>query len=120
MSAHLYDVYDRSDRVANLFAAVRNQKIPFIVGEFGCSHGSGKRVACESIMVEASRPEAQYGYIGWSFSGNSSTLKDLDIVEASDWSTLTPWGLTLVGGTGGIRSTAREACFFTGDPSCGN
>ena len=120
ISAHLYDVFGRSDRVSNLFSAVRSQKIPFIVGEFGCSHGSGKRVACETIMAEASRPEAQYGYIGWSFSGNSSTLKDLDVVEASDWSTLTTWGQTLVSGTGGVRSTAKEACFFTGGSACGN
>jgi mannan endo-1,4-beta-mannosidase len=106
--------------VANAFAMVREKKLPFVIGEFGCTHGSQKPVACEAIMAEASRGERQYGYIGWSFSGNDSSLQDLDIVESRDWSTLTAWGRTLINNPSGIKATAREACFFRSPLSCSN
>jgi mannan endo-1,4-beta-mannosidase len=118
ISAHLYDVYGRADSVKQVFNLVRTQKLPFLVGEFSCSHGAGKAVACETIMTEASRPDAQYGYIGWSYSGNSSYLQDLDVVKLSDWSTLTPWGTKLIHGVGGIKETSKEACFYSRSPSC--
>lgn len=120
ISAHLYDVFRTNASVANVFSMVREKKLPFIVGEFGCSHGAQKPVACEAILAEASRPDKPYGYLAWSFSGNGSSLQDLDIVELRDWSTLTPWGRTLINSPGGIKSSAKEACFFRAPLPCTN
>jgi mannan endo-1,4-beta-mannosidase len=118
ISAHLYDVFRTPSSVANVFSMVREKKLPFLIGEFGCTHGADKPVACEAILAEASRGERQYGYIGWSFSGNGSSLRDLDIVEFRDWSTLTAWGRTLINSPGGIKSTSKEACFYRAPIPC--
>ncbi len=118
ISAHLYDVYSTPKSVSNVFSIVRENKLPFVVGEFSCSHGAQKPVACETILTEASRPEKQYGYIGWSYSGNGASLRDLDIVELGDWSTLTPWGRILVNHPSGVTATAKEACYLRSPSTC--
>lgn len=118
ISAHLYDVFRSPESVVRLFDQVRSQKLPFLIGEFSCSHGVGKPVACETIMAEASRRGSEYGYIGWSYAGNDSSLNDLDVVDLKDWTTLTAWGRILVNGVGGIRATSKEACSFQGSNPC--
>jgi mannan endo-1,4-beta-mannosidase len=83
-SAHLYDVFKNPESVNHVFETVRNKQIPFLIGEFACSHGYGKSVDCETIVKQADGNAAglqKYGYIAWSYFGNSSDLSDLDIVD---------------------------------------
>ncbi len=113
LSAHLYDVFGNSAGVKTLFTNMRNAKIPFMVGEFGCSHGAGKVVACDSIMLEAQTGPYRIGTIAWSWTGNNADLADLDVVESKDWRTLTAWGSKLVQTPSyGIAETSQEACMF--------
>ena len=110
-STHMYEVFSSPQTVSDAFATVRANQIPWMVGEFGCSHGSSGQVACDTIFNEANSTSGSYGYIGWSFAGNSSDEQDLDIT--TDWNTLSnPWGTRLVTGAGGISTTAKIACFF--------
>ncbi|MFW7379804.1 MAG: glycoside hydrolase family 5 protein [Oligoflexus sp.] len=111
-SAHLYDVFDSKEKVEKVFNTVRQQNIPFLVGEFGCEHYPGQPVECEAIMKEANSQAGRYGYLAWSFSGNSGILKALDVVESSNWKELTDWGRTLLNDPNGIKYSSQTACFF--------
>ncbi len=113
-SSHLYDQYSESKRVRDIFRQIRDRKIPFIIGEFACSHYPSQTVACETIMEEASRSDAPFGYVGWSYSGNSYELSALDITFTYDWKTLTPWGEKLVNSPNGVAATGHKACLFPG------
>ena len=109
-STHMYDVFSSETAVKDAFAFIRANKIPWVVGEFGCSHGDRGAVACDSILTEASSSQGTYGYIAWSYAGNGGGLEDLDIT--SDWSNLSAWGKRLLNSPGGITATAKVACFF--------
>lgn len=111
-SAHFYDAFHNADRVREVFQTVRQMKIPFVVGEFACQHYPGQYVDCETIMAEANRNGETYGYLAWSWAGNSSDLAGLDITSNRDWRSLTDWGQQLVYGAHGIKASSRQACFF--------
>ncbi|MCX6128178.1 MAG: cellulase family glycosylhydrolase [Proteobacteria bacterium] len=113
-SSHMYDAYSSASHVRSDFNRARAQQIPFIIGEFACSHGSRGPVDCATIMEEAENASQPVGTIAWSYSGNSSDLGDLNIVSMHDWKTLSSWGENLINSTFGIKATAREACLFSG------
>lgn len=114
ISAHMYDMFSTPASVTQALAAARERKIPLMIGEFACSHGSRGPVACETILDEAAKAEQPLGLIAWSFSGNSPDLSDLNIVDGGDWQSLTPWGSKLLKTANGIAATAKEAAEFTG------
>jgi mannan endo-1,4-beta-mannosidase len=116
MSSHMYDSFSSPTTVASAFSQAKQLNIPFMIGEFGCSHGSKGPVACMDIMKEASR--AKVGLMAWSYSGNSSDLSDLDLVSASDWRTLTSFGNKILGAYAPFRSESKPACFFTPGTRC--
>lgn len=110
-SAHMYDQFNSELRVAEVFQKVKEGGIPFVVGEFACSHFAHQpTVACEAIMEEASA--SGYGYMAWSYTGNSGDLTGLDMVNRSDWTTLSEFGERIVYGEGGIAKTSQVASIF--------
>ena len=112
-SSHLYDVYSEASKVRSIFSQIREKQLPFIIGEFACDHYPYQpRVDCATIMSEASREDSPFGYIAWSYSGNSSELNKLDVVSRDDWKSLTPWGVRLVDGVDGVKQTSKEASLF--------
>lgn len=112
-SAHMYDLFNSEVRVAEVFQKVKGDEIPFVVGEFACSHFAHQpTVACEAIMKEASA--SGYGYMAWSYTGNSGDLAGLDMVNRSDWTTLSKFGRRIVEGEGGIAQTSKQASIFAG------
>ena len=114
ISSHMYDVYDTVSEVSAIFEYAYDNKIPFLIGEFACNHYSFQPlVQCDAIMNLAELYD--FGYIGWSWTGNSSDLESLDVVSNLDWSTPSSWGTKLIYGTYGIASTSKEACFFSPD-----
>lgn len=116
-SSHMYDVFSSAAKVEQSFATIREQKIPYAIGEFACDHYPDQpKVACDTIMKEANRGEQKYGFLGWSFTGNGSELKNLDVVSSDDWFSLSEWGEKLVNGPDGVRATAKAACIF--EPGC--
>ena len=59
----------------------------------------------------------EYGYLGWSWSGNSEGAESLDIVENFDANRLSSWGETLINGNNGIKATSTLATIFPADVS---
>ncbi|MCX6129794.1 MAG: hypothetical protein NTX25_12140 [Proteobacteria bacterium] len=114
-SAHFYDLYADPNKVSRAFASVRQNQIPFIVGEFACEHQPGQSVACSAIMEEASRPDSAFGYIAWSTSGNGGDLSQLNVFQddGQQWQNLSDWGRILLDGPHGIKATSQPACLFT-------
>lgn len=108
-SAHMYDLFKTDELVEDAVAAIRSKALPFIVGEFACDHGDRGPVACQKIMQEACSDGAGFGYIGWSWAGNSSDIATLDVVSPDDWQTLSKWGEVLVNSPHGVKAQAKEA-----------
>ncbi len=112
-SAHMYDEFGTSEKVQSALKYVKDNKIPFLIGEYSCNHPRGgvdKPVACSTILQETAA--SPVGTIAWSYAGNSSDLVGLDLVSVSDWKTLTPFGQTIVNGPNGMKATSKEACMF--------
>jgi mannan endo-1,4-beta-mannosidase len=106
-SVHMYEIYEQESRVRAYLEGFHEHGLPLVIGEFAADHGPGKPVAAEAIMRWAEH--YGFGYLGWSWSGNSGDLDSLDVVEDFDPARLTPWGRLLIEGPHGIRATARKA-----------
>ena len=114
-SVHMYEVYPNDSAVNGYFGAFRSMNLPLVVGEFAADH-FGAFVDANAIMARAQ----QYGigYLGWSWSGNSSNLSSLDVVQNFDPGRLTAWGSRLINGQNGIRATSRKASIFATGGGC--
>lgn len=110
-SVHMYDSYDDFTKVTTYFNNFldRSPKMPLVVGEFAADH-QGKNVDEDAIMQLAET--LGVGYMGWSWSGNSSDLATLDITNNFNASSLTTWGNRLINGTDGLKSTASVCGVF--------
>ncbi|NHK27549.1 glycoside hydrolase family 5 protein [Parvularcula flava] len=113
-SVHMYQVYDDAGTIEEYFDAFEAMKLPLVVGEFGPDH-QGEPVDEETIFRLSN--EMDIGYIGWSWSGNSAIVENLDITVDFDPETLSPWGEQLINGPGGIRETSNPAGVFLRKPS---
>ncbi|WP_341939022.1 glycoside hydrolase family 5 protein [Marinimicrobium sp. C2-29] len=118
-SVHMYDVYGDAAEVDDYFQSFSSKSVPLIVGEFAADHGAGNEVAEEAILAGA---EAYgFGYLGWSWSGNTdggedgTDLSSLDIVENFNVDTLSSWGETLIDSENGIRATSETCQCFLGN-----
>jgi mannan endo-1,4-beta-mannosidase len=109
-SVHMYDVYDSSNAVQSYFSNFLAKGLPLIVGEFAADHGSSGNVDEATIMAQAA--SRGVGYLGWSWSGNSSDLQSLDITNNFDVNSLTNWGNTLIYGSDGIANTSAACTCF--------
>ncbi|MDW6002755.1 glycoside hydrolase family 5 protein [Vibrio mangrovi] len=114
-SVHMYQVYGDYNAVNNYITSFLNKGLALLVGEFGAGH-QGSEVAEDAIMERAET--LNLGYIGWSWSGNSSENAELDIVNNWDNNSFSPWGNTLVNGVNGIRATSTPATIFTCGYQC--
>jgi mannan endo-1,4-beta-mannosidase len=108
-SIHMYGVFDTAAEVSDYLARFASAGLPLVVGEFGINHTDGNPDE-DAIMSNAQ--SRGIGYLGWSWSGNSSDVAYLDMVNGFNVSSLTPWGQRIFNGANGIRQTAREATIF--------
>lgn len=116
-SVHMYEVYDSDNAVNSYLSSFNNQGLALVIGEFAADH-YGSYVAADAIMARAE--QYGYGYLGWSWSGNSSDLSSLDIVNNFNGSSLTSWGNQLFYATNGIANTSNSASIFGGSSGDGN
>lgn len=105
-SVHMYEVYGDADDVQTYVSTFLETELALIVGEFSLTH-NGEPVAADAILATAE--SESIGYLGWSWSGNSSRLSSLDVVSDFDLNTRTPWGELLIDGAGGLAATG-ELC----------
>jgi mannan endo-1,4-beta-mannosidase len=114
MSIHMYDVYKDDATVNTYMKAFADKQYPLMIGEFASEHGANKPVAAQAILDRAK--QYGFGYIGWSWCGNSpAELAPLDISTSCGSTSLSPWGKLLVNGTNGIKSTSALASVYTGN-----
>ncbi|MCR3751878.1 cellulase family glycosylhydrolase [Lentzea californiensis] len=113
-SIHMYGVYNTADKVNAYFDSFKSAGLPLVVGEFGHNHSDGDPDE-DTILAQAQA--RGLGYLGWSWSGNSSDVAYLDMVNSFDPASLTPWGQRILNGANGIRQTSKEATIYGGgDP----
>lgn len=118
-SVHMYDVYGttpgKEGRVEQYMQAFADKNLPLIVGEFAADHGAGVENDVDEAAIMAFAEHFGFGYLGWSWSGNSTDLSSLDIVVGFDVDSLSPWGETLINGANGIRATSHMCSCFLDD-----
>ncbi|WP_265521936.1 cellulase family glycosylhydrolase [Oerskovia flava] len=108
-SVHMYEVYADGQVVTDYLERFVDAGLPLIVGEFGPSH-YGNDVDEDTILAETRR--LGLGWFGWSWSGNSGGVEDLDLVLDFDPRTPSVWGTRLIDGPDGIEETSVEASVF--------
>jgi mannan endo-1,4-beta-mannosidase len=113
-SVHMYQIYQDADTISNYMSSFIQNDLTLVVGEFGADH-IGEEVDEASVMSYAE--QYSYGYLGWSWSGNSGGTESLDIVENFDATSLSSWGETLINGDNGIKATSSTATIFGADSS---
>ncbi|WP_016700410.1 cellulase family glycosylhydrolase [Actinoalloteichus spitiensis] len=120
-SIHMYGVYDTATKVDDYLAAFQDANLPLVIGEFGHYHSDGDP---DEDAIMAGAETRGLGYIGWSWSGNSSEVGYLDMVNDFDGNSLTSWGERIFHGGNGIADTSVEASVYGEDggggtgPSC--
>lgn len=107
-SVHMYEVYQTAAPIIAYMQAFDDMGLPLVIGEFG-PQNNGQPVDVETIFTQAA--QRGNGYIGWSWSGNSSGGVALDMVQNFS-TTFTSWGNRIVNGTNGIRATSVRATVF--------
>lgn len=114
-SVHMYEVYQDRSTIENYVSSfLSTHNLPLIVGEFGADH-YGNEVDEASVLAVA---EAYgIGYLGWSWSGNSSEVASLDIALNWDVDNLSSWGDFLINSGNGLRQTAQTATVYEGQSS---
>ncbi|MGW6442976.1 cellulase family glycosylhydrolase [Lentzea sp. NPDC055074] len=113
-SIHMYGVYNTADKVNAYFDSFRTAGLPLVVGEFGHNHSDGDP---DESTILAQAQARGLGYLGWSWSGNSSDVAYLDMVNSFNPASLTSWGERILNGANGIRQTSKEATIYGGgDP----
>ncbi len=110
-SIHMYGVFDTAAEVSDYLGRFVSAKLPIVIGEFGNNHTDGNPDE-DAIMSNAQ--SLAIGYIGWSWSGNSSDVSYLDMVNNFDVNSLTSWGQRIFNGANGIKQTSREASVYGG------
>ncbi len=110
-SIHMYGVFDTAAKINSYLDTFQTAGLPLVIGEFGFNHSDGNPDE-DTIMAQAQTRGV--GYIGWSWSGNSSDVAYLDMVNNFSASSLTSWGTRIFNGANGIAQTSRQAAVYTG------
>jgi mannan endo-1,4-beta-mannosidase len=112
-SVHAYYFWNDPVTIDTFLQKAYDASIPLIIGEFGYNYNNGKNNLKCTVDHKAVLRKCQklgYGYLAWSWAGNDSTNRWLDM---SDWKNLTWWGKEIFEGENGITSTAKKASVFS-------
>lgn len=110
-SVHMYQVYGNASIISRYMSTFVQNNLALVVGEFAADH-QGENVDEDSIMSYAN--QYGYGYLGWSWSGNSAGLESLDIANNFNGNSLSSWGEKLINSANGIKMTSSPATIFEG------
>ena len=114
-SIHMYGSWNKPKKIRDKLNLCHEKELPLIVGEFGYNFDEGKNnLTCKAdhTVILNMCNTLGYGYMPWSWTGNNQENKWLDLVEPTDWKTLTWWGQQVISGKGGITETAKKASVF--------
>jgi mannan endo-1,4-beta-mannosidase len=104
-SIHMYGVFDTPKEIEDYIKFFYNANLALLIGEFGYFHSDGDP-AEDAIMSYAQT--YGIGYLGWSWSGNSSDVSYLDMVTNFDPNQETWWGNRIIRGANGLLETSVE------------
>jgi mannan endo-1,4-beta-mannosidase len=113
-SIHMFGVFDTAAEIQDYISTFVTNGLPLVIGEFGWNHTDGN--PDEDAILSIARANG-IGYAGWSWSGNSDEVKDLDMVVKFDPNRETPWGSRLIHGKDGIVETSCEASVYGSGPN---
>ncbi|RMI39657.1 glycoside hydrolase family 5 protein [Streptomyces triticirhizae] len=108
-SIHMYGVYNTAAAVRDYLGSFVDAGLPILVGEFGHNHSDGDP---DEDAIMATAEELDLGYLGWSWSGNSSDVGYLDMSVNFDPNQLTEWGDRFFNGPNGVAETSEEATIY--------
>lgn len=114
-SAHMYEQFRDAQTIRNTLQRAVDQKLPFIVGEFGFQRSDAPNppipVPYDVLLAESQR--LGLGYLAWSWTGNGGGVEYLDLTARSGSAdALSAWGDGVINGANGIRDTAQPASIF--------
>lgn len=109
-SSHMYSIFSNDAKVKSYLSSFASKHIPFVVGEFSDQFEYGKPDA-DAIMKYAG--QYRFGYFGWSWGGNDSSVAYLDMTYGFDANKLTPWGQKFLHGPNGVSIGTKEADVFS-------
>jgi mannan endo-1,4-beta-mannosidase len=108
-SIHMYGVFDTAAEINDYLGRFVSAGLPVLVGEFGGNHTDGDP---DEDTIMATAQAQRLGYLGWSWSGNSSDVAYLDMSVSFSPTDLTPWGQRFFNGANGIKQTSKEASVY--------
>jgi mannan endo-1,4-beta-mannosidase len=114
-SIHMYGSWNDDGLIQKNLQMAFDKNIPLIVGEFGYNFLEGQNnLGCkvDHLAVLEKCAQLEYGILPWSWTGNSGGNEWLDLVDASDWETLTWWGEQVFDGQLGIKNNSKKASVF--------
>ncbi|MGI5239852.1 cellulase family glycosylhydrolase [Dactylosporangium sp. CA-139066] len=106
---HMYGRFGTAAKVGSYLGSFVARRLPIVIGEFALEHEFGDPDA-DAIMADAQRYDL--GYFGWSWSGNDSKNRNLDLVSNFDANDRTAWGRRFINGPNGLTTNTREATIF--------
>jgi mannan endo-1,4-beta-mannosidase len=106
-SIHMYGIFDTAAEIQNYVAYFVNAGLPLVIGEFG------NRGVDPNVVMATAQSNA-IGYMPWSWSGNSSQARYLDMVNNFDPNSPTTWGTRIFTGADGLSTTSVEASIYGG------
>ncbi|PZM63418.1 endoglucanase [Paenibacillus dendritiformis] len=114
-SIHMYGKWNDAGKIGKELKAIKTMGLCVIIGEFGYNYNNGNnnlhcKIDAFEVMKQCKLNDI--GYLAWSWSGNNSENAWLDLVEASDWKTLTEWGDHVFKSKYGIKKTSKLASIF--------
>jgi mannan endo-1,4-beta-mannosidase len=110
-SVHMYDVYSTASSITSYIQKFKTNGLALVIGEFAADH---KGLAVDEATIMSTAQTQKYGYLGWSWAGNSSDLVSLDIATNFNAASLSTWGNILINGANGIKATSKLATIFGG------
>ncbi|MCP2164063.1 glycoside hydrolase family 5 protein [Goodfellowiella coeruleoviolacea] len=108
-SIHMYGVFDTAAEISDYLNRFVTARLPILVGEFGHNHSDGNP---DEDAIMATTQSLRLGYLGWSWSGNSSDVGYLDMTNGFNPNSLTSWGQRIFNGANGIKATAKQATVY--------
>ncbi|MBR8534055.1 cellulase family glycosylhydrolase [Carboxylicivirga sediminis] len=115
-SIHMYGSWNDENVIERKLNEVSAADLPLVVGEFGyCFNSGDNNLGCKVNHREIMQccEDLDMGYLAWSWTGNNAENRWLDLVEYTDWKTLTWWGKEVFYSPHGISNTAVKASVFT-------
>lgn len=114
-SIHMYGSWNDERLIKEKLQMAFDKEIPLIVGEFGYNFQEGQNnLGCKvnHLAILDMCSQLEYGILPWSWTGNSGGNEWLDLVDNSDWKSLTFWGEQVFEGQLGIKNNSIKASVF--------